>query len=99
MRSMSSHRLLSNILFPILYILSIVFLIFSFEAKQRNRHTTDIPQAPHTPLETACVAFFFLNLTRSEKVCRRMKKKKKKRNVKTDKFRNHTYALIFKPST
>lgn len=97
MRSMSSHRLLSNILFSILYILPIVFLIFSFEAKQRNRHTTDIPQAPHTPLETACVAFF-LNLTRSEKVCRRMKKKKK-RNVKTDKFKNHTYALIFKPST
>lgn len=79
MRSMSSHRLLSNILFPILYILSIIFLIFSFEAKQRNRHTTDIPQAPHTPLETACVAFF-LNLTRSEKVCRRIKKKKKCEN-------------------
>lgn len=33
--------------------------IFSFAVKQRNRHTTDIPQTPHTPLETACVVFFF----------------------------------------
>lgn len=97
MRSMSSHRLLSNILFSILYILPIVFLIFSFEAKQRNRHTTDIPQAPHTPLETACVAFFFKSHSQRKSV--QKNEKKKKRNVKTDKFKNHTYALIFKPST
>lgn len=76
MRSMSSHRLLSNILFPILYILSVVFLIFSFEAKQRNRHTTDIPQAPHTPLETACVAFFFFKSHSQRKSVQKNEKKK-----------------------